>query len=168
VCLILGSNNFTELVASIQNGSHPSPPIDPIPDALYELQLELQDVIAGFETRLRRIKRNGLKSFGSLPEDTMDDDETELDDETPMSPEVSILPIAGDEPDPAAPILASEFPVVGRDKIEVEDAFARADAVLDGEHSQIHTPSDGSSEAESSPVTPVVVPPSTSPSHEEL
>ena len=132
-------------------------------------------MIAGFETRLRRIKRNGLKSFGSLPEDTMDDDGTELDDETPMSPEVSILPIAGDEPDPATPILASEFPIVGRDKVEVEDAFARADAVLDGEHSQTsdHTTGDGSSEAESSEaesssVTPMVVPPSMSPSHEEL
>jgi hypothetical protein len=146
------------------------PPIDPIPDALHELQLELQDVIAGFETRLRRIKRNGLKAFGSLPEDTVDEEETELDDETPMSPEVSILPIAGDEPNHATAILASELPVVGRGKMEVEDAFARADAVLDEEHSQKsdHITADGSGEAESSPVTPKVVPPSMSPSHEEL
>jgi hypothetical protein len=170
VCFILGSNNFTELAQSIQNGSHPSPPIDPTSDALYELQLGLQDVIEDFETRLRRIKRNGLKTFDSLPEDTMEEEEMGDDVETPMPPEVSILPIAGDEPDPATPYLGSELPVVGRGKVEVEDAFARADAVLDGEHSQRPDDStvDGSSEVESSLVTPTVVPPPMSSLHEEL
>jgi len=131
-----------------------------------ELQLELQDVIAGFETRLRRIKRNGFKAFDSLPDDTTSEEETEHDVETPPSPEVSILPIAGDQPDPATPILESEFPVVGRGKAEVEEAFARADAALDQEHSQVfeHAPADGTSEAESS----VIAPPSMTPIHEEL
>jgi hypothetical protein len=131
-----------------------------------ELQLELQDVIAGFETRLRRTKRNGFKAFDSLPDDTMREEETEYDLEMPSSPEVSILPIVGDEPDPATPILQSEFSVVGRGKAEVEEAFARADAALDQEHSQVfeHALADGTGEAESS----VVAPPNMTPIHEEL
>jgi hypothetical protein len=131
-----------------------------------ELQLELQDVIAGFETRLRRIKRNGFKAFDLLPDDTMSEEEAEYDVETPPFPEVSILPIVGDEPDPATPILENEFPVVGRGKAEVEEAFARADAALNQEHSEVfeHTPDDGISEAESS----MVAPPSMTQIHEEL
>lgn len=131
-----------------------------------ELQLELQDVIAGFETRLRRIKRNGFKAFDSLPDDTMSEEEAEYDVETPRFPEVSILPIVGDEPDPATPILESESPVVGRGKAEVEEAFSRADAALNQEHSQVfeHTPADGISEAESSEVSA----PSMTQIHEEL
>jgi hypothetical protein len=131
-----------------------------------EFQLELQDVIAGFETRLRRIKRNGFKAFDSLADDTTSEKEPGHDFEMPPSPEVSILPIVGDEPDPATPISESEFPVVGRGKAEVEEAFARADAALDQELSQTfeHTPSDGTSEAEPS----AVASPSMTPIHEEL
>jgi hypothetical protein len=134
------------------------------------MQLELQDVIAGFETRLRRIKRNGFKTFGSLPEDTMSEDETEDDVETPESPEVTTLPISEDEPNPATPISGGEFTVVGRGKAEVEEAFARAAAVLDGDHSQVseHAASDGPSASDSNPDIPLVVPPSTSSLHEEL
>jgi hypothetical protein len=171
VYLILASKNFTELAMSIQNGSHPSPPIDPIPTAMHELQLELQDVIAGFETRLRRIKRNGFKAFDSLHRDTMDGEDADHDVEMPpLSPEVSILSIPGDEPNPAAPVLGSEFAVVGRGKAEVEEAFARADAVSDQEHSQVlgHTSADGTNKAESSQISPTVVPPSMSSLRDEL
>lgn len=131
-----------------------------------ELQLELQDVIAGFETRLRRIKRNGFKAFDLLPDDTMSEEEAEHDVETPPFPEVSILPIVGDEPNPATPIVESEFPVVGRGKAEVEEAFARADAALNQEHSPAfeHTPDDETSEAESS----MAAAPSMPQIHEEL
>lgn len=164
-CLVLkGSNNFTELANSIQNGSHPSPPIDPIPSALHDLQLELQDVIAGFETRFRRIKRNGLRTFDSLSEDTTEEEESEQVFESHHPPEFSILPIPEDESNSATPILESEFPVVGRGKAEVEEAFARAEAVMDGEHPQDST----DDEVGPGLVTPTAVPPSASPLHEEL
>lgn len=155
---MIGSNNFTELANSIQNGSHPSPPIDPIPSIIHGLQLELQDVIAGFETRFRRIKRNGFRTFGSLSGDTVDEED---------SPEVSILPIPEDESSIATPPLGSEFTVVGRGKAEVEEAFARAEAVVDGEHLQGSTDDETNGDGPG-PVMPTVVPPSVSPSHEEL
>ena len=171
-CLVSkGSKNFTDLANSIQNGSHPSPPIDPVPSAMYDLQVELQDVIAGFETRFRRIKRNGFRTFGSLSEDTMDEEENEEVFESHQLPEVSILPIPEDETNPATPILGSEFPVVGRGKAEVEEAFARAEAVMDmdmdGEHPQDST-DDETNGVRPGLVTPTAVPPSASPLHEEL
>ncbi|KAI0272732.1 hypothetical protein BC834DRAFT_966707 [Gloeopeniophorella convolvens] len=124
------SSNFTDLANSIQNGTHPSPPIDPVSTAISELEAEVQDVIAGFETRFRRIKRNGFKAFGA-PGDPADN-EGEQDAE---APEVSILPIA-DEPHPAAPASEQELPVIGRGKREVEEAFARAEALVGEEHAQ--------------------------------
>jgi hypothetical protein len=164
------SNNFTQLANSIQNGSHPSPPVDPIPSAMHDLQFELQDVIAGFETRFRRIKRNGFKAFDSLPGDTMDEEEAEQGSESHQPPEVSILPIPGEESNPATPILGSEFPVVGRGRAEVEEALARAEAVVDREHSQDvgHSTDDETNGAGPGLVTPTVVPPSVSPLHAEL
>jgi hypothetical protein len=135
-----------------------------------DLQLELQDVIAGFETRFRRIKRSGFKAFDSLPEDTTDEEESEQGSESNPSPEVSILPIPGDESNPVTPILGSEFPVVGRGKAEVEEALARAEAVVDGELSQEigHSTDDETNGAGPSLVTPTAVAPSVSPLHAEL
>jgi hypothetical protein len=134
---------------------------------MYDLQVELQDVITGFETRFRRIKRNGFRTFDSLPGDRMDEEENEQVFESPHPPEVSILPIPKDESNPATPILGSEFPIVGRGKAEVEDAFARAEAVMDGEHPQDSTDDDTDGVGPGL-VTPTAVPPSASPLHEEL
>ncbi len=161
-----GSNDFTELANSIQNGSHPSPPIDPVPSAMHDLQLELQDVIAGFETRFRRLRRNGSRAFDSLSGDAMDE-ETEQVSESHQSPEFSILPIPEDESNPATPILGSELPVVGRGKAEVEEAYARAEVVMDREHPQDST-DDETNGAGPGLVTQTDLPPSVSPLHAEL
>ncbi|KAI0251393.1 hypothetical protein BJV78DRAFT_1282460 [Lactifluus subvellereus] len=169
------SNNFTDLAISIQDGTHPSPPINPISSAVYELQLELQDVIADFETRFRRIKRNGLKAIGSLPGDMADEEEAEAeqDVESLQPPQVSILPVpSDDESDHAAPILRSDFPVIGRGKAEVEEAVARAEDVLDRGDSQEEVAGSSADEInEVGPglVTSTTVPSSTSPPlHAEL
>jgi len=130
---------------------------------MHDLQLELQDVITGFETRFRRIKRNGFRAFDSLSGNTMDGEETEQVSEPHQSPEFSILPIPEDESNPATPILGSEFSVVGRGKAEVEEAFARAEAVVDKKHSQ------GSTDDETNGAGPGLVTPSAvSPLHAEL
>lgn len=134
---------------------------------MHDLQLELQDVIAGFETRFRRIKRNGLRTFDTSSGDTMEEEESEQVFESHPPPEVSILPIPEDGSDPATPILESEFPVVGRGKVEVEEALARAEAVMDGEHLQDST-DDETNGVGPGLVTPTAVPPSASPLHEEF
>jgi hypothetical protein len=134
---------------------------------MHDLQVELQDVIAGFETRFRRIKRNGFRTFDTLSDDTMDEEENEQGFESHQPPQVSILPIPEDKSNLATPILGSDFPVVGRGKAEVEEAFARAEPVLDGEHPQDST-DDETNGVGPGLVTPTAVPPSASPLHEEL
>lgn len=121
------ADDFLSLVLSIQNGTHPSPPIDPVQPALADLQAEIQDVVVGFETRLRRVKRNGDRAFGGAVEGS---DEASGDDESDET--VSILPIEQDEKkDPAAGQSPPDIPqvVIGRSKEEVVAALNRAAAV---------------------------------------
>jgi hypothetical protein len=174
VCALLvsESNNFTELANSIQNGTHPSPPINPVSGAIQEIQLELQDVITGFETRFRRIKRNGFKAFDSFSGDMTDEEEVEQDVESLQPPEVSILPVPSeDESDPAAPVSGSEFPFIGRGKAEVEEALARAEDLLDWDHGQegvSGSTTDETNEAGPGLGNSATVPSSTSLLHAEL
>ncbi|KIP02740.1 hypothetical protein PHLGIDRAFT_32086 [Phlebiopsis gigantea 11061_1 CR5-6] len=115
------SNNFLHHLLSVQNGSHPSPPVNPVLVALEDLQNEVQDVVVGFETRLRRIKRNGQRAFGGSVDEL--DSPEEPEDET-----VSILPIEDDThkrmqdgESPAAPPV-----VIGRNPDEILSALDRA------------------------------------------
>jgi hypothetical protein len=62
---------------------------------------------------------------------------TEYDTEVPQSPEVTILPIPGHDANTALPISVSEIPVVGRDKVEIEEALKRAKSALDGKHEDV-------------------------------
>ena len=120
----LGSENFTVLAQSVQDGSHSTSPINPVIPAIQELQDELEDVIKGFNARLRQIKRNGARTF-SAPEAAVDEEDGTA----------SILPI--EEPaqteTPADDAAANVAPVViGRGKEEVEAALNRV-ADLEGQ-----------------------------------
>ncbi|KAI0705246.1 hypothetical protein BC835DRAFT_1315246 [Cytidiella melzeri] len=112
-------DNFTTLAMSIQDGTHPSPPANPILPILEDLQNEVQDVIVGFETRLRRVKRSGDRGFGAVL------DELETDD-VPSDETVSILPIEEEEKrledgeSPAVPPV-----VIGRSKEEIASVLER-------------------------------------------
>lgn len=118
------SDNFTALALTIQNGSHPSPPINPVYTALTDLQSEVQDVVVGFETRLRRIKRNGERAFGIIASED-EDDESESQDEM-----LHILPIGDDSrKDGLEGETPADIPqiVIGRSKEEVMEAFNRVE-----------------------------------------
>lgn len=115
------SEDFMQHAMSVQNGTHPSPPINPVLVAIEDLQNEVQDVVVGFETRLRRIKRNGERAFGGAPEEP--ETHYEHDDET-----VAILPIEDEShklmeegESPAAPPV-----VIGRGAEEIMSALDRA------------------------------------------
>lgn len=120
-----GSETFTAQAFSIQNGSHSSPPINPVLPAIEDLQNEVQDIVTGFETRLRRIKRSGERTFGATPEDIDEEYEhSSTSDET-----VSILPI---EDDTHLDMEEGELPaippiIIGRSKEEILSALDRAD-----------------------------------------
>ena len=101
----------------MQDGSSVSPPANPLLKELKALQTEVEDVVLGFETRLRRIRRNNARAFG----EGVKQDETDTDDAP-----VSILPIE-DKGKAQTPADIDVPPVViGRSKDEVQAALARA------------------------------------------
>ncbi len=104
---------------------------------MHKLQLEVEEIIIGFETRFRGVQRNGLRVLESSLANMDGDVNTEYDTEVPQSPEVTILPIPGHDPNTALPILVSEIPVVGRGKVEIEEALERAKIFLDGKHEDV-------------------------------
>ncbi|VDC03353.1 unnamed protein product [Peniophora sp. CBMAI 1063] len=131
--LIRRYERFLEDSLSVQNGSHDNPPVNPVETALIDLEAEVKDIVTGFETRLRQLRRSGARAFkedkdeeevkeAASEELNLSNDEEKLLQEPEM---VSILPIPTDEPHPEA-IVAPDVPVVGRGKEEVEQAFARA------------------------------------------
>jgi hypothetical protein len=155
------------LAYSIQNGSHPSPPIDPVPEVIHEFHLEVEEIIIGFETRFGRIQRNGLSALGSSLGDVDGDEDVEKDAGLPQSPdEVSILPIPWDDSNSAFPTSESDFPIVGRGKVEVEEALGRAESVLIGKHEEV--PIDDEVDRAPRIDTPTAAPSSVSPLHVEL
>ncbi|OSD04859.1 hypothetical protein PYCCODRAFT_1465817 [Trametes coccinea BRFM310] len=138
--------NFTAHVQSIQDGTHPSPPINPVLPVIAELQNEVEDVVAGFQTRLRRINRNGARSFGT-PDEESDEEEPVSGDET-----VSILPIEESAlPEHTQSPADVDVPpvVIGRSKEEVEAALNR---VADLEGDKTSSPSDENKAADSDAV----------------
>jgi len=90
--LTRAGNNFAELAKSIQNGTHPSPPINPVVDVLEELEDEVETIVDSFETRLGRLKLDGKHT---LTEQVNNAHVTASSSE----PELSILPILEDKVD---------------------------------------------------------------------
>ena len=117
---VVVSENFDTLAHSIQKGTVPSPPINPILPILDDLEAEVEDIVTGFETRLRQLKREGSRNL--TREET--GRSTSASD-----PEVSILPIVP-EGEASGPGVGSEIPsvIITRSKEEVVDAMRRAGA----------------------------------------
>ena len=122
---------------SIQNGSHPSPPINPVAAALSELQAEVNDITLGFETRLRRIQRQGDRLFASDKAQEVDkldlDAEGDSVKETGESsePVMSILPVPDEEGevnDNEEVLQDVSNAILGRGKDEVVEALGRAES----------------------------------------
>jgi len=86
-----------------------------------EIRTEAEDIVIGFETSMRRLNRESARSFGEEAPDSAPSDE-----ENPSKPEVSILPIPGNLPDPG---VKDTLPVViGRGAEEVLEALGRVEA----------------------------------------
>ncbi|KAI0687143.1 hypothetical protein C8T65DRAFT_590613 [Cerioporus squamosus] len=159
--LIRRSDNFTRHAQSIQDGTHPSPPINPVGPAIKELQDEVEDVIHGFNARLRTIKRSGARAFGT-PEEEADDEDGSA----------SILPI--EEPEQTESPADAGVPegvVIGRGKEEVEAALNRVaelDAQKTSSPDEPEKVKDADAVAQSLKDAVAAEETSTSPSHEEL
>ncbi|KAF9244141.1 hypothetical protein BU15DRAFT_71706 [Melanogaster broomeanus] len=138
--LIGTSEQYAEEAASIQNGTHPSAPApNPLIPIFDDLQSEVRDVVIGFETRLRRIKRDGERAFNSNNGNDAAQKEEEKGSAVEPEPEVSILPV----PHEGVRGGAQEFiphVVIGRSQEEVLEALGKVEPLGDAK-----TTSEGSS-----------------------
>ncbi|KAH7885768.1 hypothetical protein F5I97DRAFT_1829736 [Phlebopus sp. FC_14] len=118
--LIGTSENYAHEAASIQNSTHPTASVaNPLIPILDDLELEVQDVVIGFETRLRRIKRDGERAFNNNGA-AQKEEEKGTPVEPEIEPRVSILPIDREERAEFVPPV-----VIGRSKEEVLEALGR-------------------------------------------
>lgn len=121
--LLRTSDNFTAYANAIQDGTHASAVPNPVLPAIADLQSEVQDIVVGFGTRLRRLRRTGERA---LTQGFSDPGSPATDDT------VSILPI-DDSSKVESPADVDVPPVViGRSKQEVLAALDRA-AAHDGQ-----------------------------------
>jgi hypothetical protein len=117
--LVRVSENFTELAASIQNGTHHAPPIDPIPSVLEEFEFEIKEIAKNFDAQLQRLKHDGQLAFGEHVDNA---DKTM----STSPPEISILPVPDEEIERHD--ATGDIPPIflDRSKEEVVDALGRA------------------------------------------
>jgi len=90
-----------------RNGTHEEALDNPIIQALRELRAEVNDIITGFESRLRRIQRDGERAFGEASHNEDPSDAKPAED-----PTVSIQPVADGESIPQVTIGKSPEQVV--------------------------------------------------------
>ena len=86
------SDSFHEDILMVRNGTHPESLDNPLFRALKELRVEVEDVITGFKSRLRRIQRDGERVF-----DVTDHDEDRSESKPAEESPVSILPVTDEE-----------------------------------------------------------------------
>lgn len=132
----IASEQFAHEATSIQNATHPSVVVtNPMTPIFQDLAFEVQDVVIGFETRLRRIKRDGERAFnnhGNGAAQKEEDKGSSVEPEAEPEPEVSILPVpreGGREKEAAfiPPV------VIGRSQEEVLEALGRVETVSEAE-----------------------------------
>ncbi|KAH0836475.1 hypothetical protein J3R83DRAFT_8084 [Lanmaoa asiatica] len=129
--LIGASEQYAHEATSIQNGTHPKVVVtDPLSPIVQDLESEVQDVVIGFETRLRRIKRDGERAFTNHINGVTQKEEekgTGIEPEAEPKPEVSILPVpregAREEQGYIPPV------VIGRSQEEVLEALGKVESV---------------------------------------
>ncbi|KAF4569839.1 hypothetical protein EYR40_008819 [Pleurotus pulmonarius] len=69
-----GSERFSDIARSLQNGTHDASPEDPMLPALEDLRSEVQDIVNAFQARLRSHKQAAAELFDDKPLDTHEDD----------------------------------------------------------------------------------------------
>ena len=108
------SDSFHEEILMQRNGTHEEALENPILQVLRELRVEVDDIITGFESRLRRIQRDGERTFGGANQD----DENSSDAKSAEDPSVSILPVVNEESVPQV--------IIGKSSEQVMEALKEA------------------------------------------
>jgi len=133
------SEQYGQEVASIQNGTHPSiAATNPMSPILEDLESEVRDVVIGFETRLRRIKRDGERAFNSQGNGAAQKEEEKgsvVKPDGEPEPEVSILPVPRDGVREAEDRGFIPPIVIGRSQQEVLEALGKVEPLWKADRS---------------------------------
>ena len=129
---ITASDSFHEEVLMVRNGTHADAMDNPVFRALKELRVEVEDIITGFKSRLRRIQRDGERAFEAAKFDEA------FEAKFPEDSPVSILPIPEAEGSiPQVTIGKSPEQVVEALKeVPLEDWAASKQKNPDGAHTR--------------------------------
>jgi hypothetical protein len=138
----IASEQYAHEAASIQNGTHPKVAVtNPMTPILEDLEFEVQDVVIGFETRLRRIKRDGERAFnnnGNGGAHREEEKGTTLEPEVETEPEISILPVPREDAGEEEPGFIPPV-VIGRSQQEVLQALGRVEPITETERPGIES-----------------------------
>ena len=113
-CIYQEHKVWLEEANMLTNGTHEEPYPNPVVDTLEDLQSEVRDITVGFETRMRRIKREGDRTFSG----------GQNEEESASEPEVSVLPIESKED---AVLQEVADAILGRSEDEIVEALGRAE-----------------------------------------
>ncbi|KAG9223905.1 hypothetical protein CCMSSC00406_0004479 [Pleurotus cornucopiae] len=139
-----GSERFSDIARSLQNGTHDASPEDPMLPALEDLRSEVQDIVNAFQARLRSHKQAAAELFDDKPLDThgndvaveADSDRAQEPDEAQPKLPVSVPSLGshgiveGQENRPSSDSIPPV--VLGRFEDEVVAALGRAAVQADG------------------------------------
>ena len=98
---------------------------NPVLDAFNDIHSEVSDITVGFQTRMRRIKREGERAFAA--------DETPVEKVEAAKPEVSVLPIVSEKGREDGVLEEVAEAILERSEEEVADAFGRKE----GRHEEL-------------------------------
>ncbi|KDQ26812.1 hypothetical protein PLEOSDRAFT_1113225 [Pleurotus ostreatus PC15] len=133
-----GSERFSDIARSLQNGTHDASPEDPMLPALEDLRSEVQDIVNAFQARLRSHKQAAAELFDDKPLDTHGDDVAVEADSDRAQPKLPVSApslgshgiLEGQENRPSSDAIPPV--VLGRSEDEVVAALGRAAAQADG------------------------------------
>jgi hypothetical protein len=109
------SDSFHDEILMIRNGTHPEPLPNPVFQSLKDLRVDVDDIVAGFKSRLRKVQRDGERAFGA------DDDEDPSESKSAEDSPVSILPIDDANAPPVTIGKSSEQVVEALKEAPLED-----------------------------------------------
>jgi len=132
--LMRSSDSFHEEVSMVQNGTHAERVDNPVFRALKELRVEVDDIITGFKSRLRRIQRDGERAFQTT--NLEEDSKTKPSEDSP----VSILPIAEETEASIPQVIIGKSPeqvVEALKEVPLEDWAASKQKNSDEAHEEL-------------------------------
>lgn len=119
------AKTWAEEITALLDGTAEDAYPNPVLDAFNDLHSEVSDITVGFQTRMRRIKREGERAFAA--------NETPVNKIEGAKPEVSVLPIVNKKGRENGALEEVAEAILERSEKEIVDAIGRAE----GRHEEL-------------------------------